>query len=87
MNHQIRTRGQKVPLGEPVTTCKGAKHMSGGIGEWLWRRKALRGEVDCYRIGSRLYIPTREIRRIVAEGYKPRIAAEEQRGVAAQGGQ
>jgi len=78
MNHQIRTRGQKVPLGEPVTTCKGAKDMSGGMGEWLWRRKALRGEVDCYRIGSRLYIPTREIRRIVAEGFQPRVASTEQ---------
>jgi hypothetical protein len=71
MSHPIRSRSQNVPLGEPITTCRGAKDMS-GIGDWYWRRKAKRGEIDCYRVGKGLFIPVREVRRIVAEGYQPR---------------
>lgn len=87
MSHQIRSRSQKVPVGEPVVNCRQAKTLSGGMGEWFWRRKALRNEIDSYRVGKQLFIPIREIRRVISEGYKPRIAAEEQRGVMAQVGQ
>jgi hypothetical protein len=79
MNPQIKNRSQKVPMGEPVTTCRGARDMS-GFSDWVWRRKALRAEIDSYRIGKQLFIPIREVHRVIAEGFRPRVAGAEQRG-------
>jgi hypothetical protein len=66
-------KSQKVPLGEPVKSCRGAKDMT-GFSDWIWRRMALRGEIDSYRVGKQLFIPIREINRVVLEGFRPRIA-------------
>lgn len=44
-----------------------------GISRWTWRDYAREGKVDTCKVGTRLLIPLREIRRVLAEGYRPRV--------------
>jgi hypothetical protein len=44
-----------------------------GVSRWSWRRYAYIGRVESTKVGSRLLIPMREIRRILAEGTRPRV--------------
>lgn len=46
-----------------------------GRSEWSWRRDAYAGRVESVKLGSRLLIPVSEIRRVLAEGTRPRVAA------------
>jgi hypothetical protein len=44
-----------------------------GISRWSWRRAAYSGSVESTKWGRRLLIPTREIRRVLAENTRPRV--------------
>ena len=44
-----------------------------GRSRWTWRRAAYNGEVASCKVGRRLFIPTSEIRRVMAEGLRPRL--------------
>jgi|SRR5208282_1241493 len=43
-----------------------------GCSRWTWRSYAYRGKVESYKVGARLLIPLSEIRRVIAEGRRPR---------------
>jgi hypothetical protein len=45
-----------------------------GRSRWTWRRAAYNGEVASCKIGRRLLIPASEIRRVMTEGLRPRLA-------------
>ena len=44
-----------------------------GISRWTWRSYAYKGVVESVKVGKRLLIPLAEIRRILAEGCRPRL--------------
>ena len=44
-----------------------------GVSKWTWRSYAYQGKVESCKVGSRLLIPIAEIRRVIAEGRRPRI--------------
>jgi hypothetical protein len=43
-----------------------------GVSRWTWRGYAYAGKVESCKVGARLLIPITEIRRIIAEGTRPR---------------
>ncbi len=43
-----------------------------GHSAWWWRRKAYAGEVESVKISAKLMIPASEVRRVIAEGTRPR---------------
>ena len=45
-----------------------------GISRWTWRRMAYAGRIASSKVGKRLLIPTSEIDRILAEGYRPALS-------------
>jgi hypothetical protein len=45
-----------------------------GVSRWTWRAYAYQGKVTSCKVGARLLIPITEIRRIIAEGTRPRVA-------------
>jgi len=47
-----------------------------GLSRWTWRRYAYRGKIASVKPGKRLLIPVSEIRRIMAEGYRPAVQGE-----------
>jgi len=47
-----------------------------GISRWTWRRSAYSGAVESAKFGRRLLLPVREVRRILAENTRPRVAQE-----------
>jgi hypothetical protein len=67
---------EKTWQGERVVSCRGAQQLSGGISAWTWRRKALRGEVDTYKVGKLLLIPIREVERVVLGGFRPAVSVD-----------
>ncbi len=42
-----------------------------GLSPWTWRRWAYAGKIASNKVGKRLLIPRSEIRRKMAEGYRP----------------
>ena len=44
-----------------------------GVSKWTWRSYAYSGKIESYKVGSRLLIPLSEVRRILAEGRRPRV--------------
>ena len=44
-----------------------------GVSRWTWRGFAYHGKIDSCKVGTRLLIPLREIRRVISEGYRPRV--------------
>ncbi len=44
-----------------------------GISRWTWRDYAREGKIDSLKVGARLLIPLSEIRRVLEEGYRPRV--------------
>jgi excisionase family DNA binding protein len=44
-----------------------------GVSRWTWRRWCYDGKVASVKLGKRLLIPVSEIRRILAEGTRPRV--------------
>jgi hypothetical protein len=45
-----------------------------GISRWSWRRMAAEGHIESVKISSRLLIPLSEVRRVLNEGKRPRVA-------------
>jgi hypothetical protein len=45
-----------------------------GLSRWTWRAWAYSGRVGSVKAGTRLLIPVAEIRRVMAEGTRPRVA-------------
>jgi hypothetical protein len=43
-----------------------------GVSKWTWRNYAYRGKIESFKVGSRLLIPLAEVRRVLAEGRRPR---------------
>ena len=46
-----------------------------GLSRWTWRAWAYSGRVASVKAGRRLLIPVAEIRRVIAEGSRPRVVA------------
>lgn len=44
-----------------------------GVSKWTWRAYAYKGKVESCKVGVRLLIPLSEVRRVIAEGTRPRI--------------
>jgi hypothetical protein len=44
-----------------------------GRSRWSWRKDAYSGKVSSVKVGRRLLLPVSEIRRILAEGTRPRV--------------
>jgi helix-turn-helix protein len=44
-----------------------------GISRWTWRDYAREGKIDSTKVGARVLVPLREIRRLLEESYRPRI--------------
>lgn len=49
-----------------------------GKSRWGWRRYAYQGKIDSVKLGRRLLIPLVEIRRVLAEGSRPRLQDSQQ---------
>jgi len=45
-----------------------------GRSRWTWRRDAYEGRIASVKVGRRLLIPLSEIRRVMAEGLRPRLS-------------
>lgn len=55
-----------------LLTVQDAETMT-GRSRWSWRRDAYQGRIDSVKLGARLLIPIAEIRRVIAEGTRPRL--------------
>lgn len=44
-----------------------------GMSRWTWRSYAYKGKVASNKVGKRLLIPLTEVRRVLAEGARPRL--------------
>jgi hypothetical protein len=49
-----------------------------GISRWTWRVWAYKGKIASNKVGKRLLIPLPEVRRIIAEGSRPRLQGPQQ---------
>ncbi len=49
-----------------------------GRSRWSWRKDAYSGRIASVKLGKRLLIPVSEIRRVLAEGYRPAVSGEMQ---------
>lgn len=58
---------------EPEFVSVQAAEIMTGRSKWSWRRDAYSGKIASVKLGARLLIPVSEIRRLVAEGMRPRI--------------
>jgi hypothetical protein len=52
----------------------GEAEILSGRSKWTWRRDCYEGRVASVKLGRRLLIPMSEIRRVMAEGLRPRLA-------------
>lgn len=64
------------PIEPEYVTVKDAEVMT-GISAWTWRKRAYAGRIASVKDTRHLLIPVSEIRRIMAEGYRPAIEATE----------
>ena len=55
-----------------LVSVQGAETMT-GRSRWSWRRDAYEGRIESVKLGARLLIPVREIRRVIAESTRPRV--------------
>jgi hypothetical protein len=55
-----------------LISVQGAEAMT-GRSRWSWRRDAYDGRISSVKLGSKLLIPVAEIRRVIAEGTRPRL--------------
>lgn len=44
-----------------------------GRSRWSWRKDCYSGRIASVKIGRRLLIPASELRRVLAEGTRPRV--------------
>lgn len=54
-------------------SVQGAETMT-GRSRWSWRRDAYEGRISSVKLGAKLLIPIAEIRRVLAENTRPRVA-------------
>ena len=47
-----------------------------GRSRWSWRRDCYSGAVASVKIGRRLFVPVSEVRRVIAESTRPRVARQ-----------
>jgi hypothetical protein len=45
-----------------------------GRSRWSWRRDCYTGAITSVKLGRRLLIPVAEVRRVIAENTRPRLA-------------
>jgi hypothetical protein len=50
-----------------------------GRSRWTWRRDCYTGRIASVKLRGRLLIPISEIRRVLAEGYRPAVARGQER--------
>ena len=55
-----------------LVSVQGAEVMT-GRSRWSWRRDAYEGRIASVKLGANLLIPVAEIRRVIAEGTRPRL--------------
>lgn len=95
MPHGIR-KAKAVLASEIEPLCVGVDQAQtlSGISRWTWRTWAQKGIVSSIKIGGRtgklgrggrLLIPIEEIRRVLAESYRPRLADAELKRVPSRG--
>lgn len=48
-----------------------------GISRWTWRAWAYRGRIASSKVGRRLLIPVSELRRVMADGMRPRTESQQ----------
>lgn len=58
-----------------LLSVKSAEIMT-GRSRWSWRRDAYDGKIASVKLGAKLLIPVSEIRRVVLEGTRPRLAKQ-----------
>ena len=58
-----------------LLSVQGAETMT-GRSRWSWRRDAYEGKIASVKLGARLLIPVTEIRRVIAEGMRPRLTQQ-----------
>jgi hypothetical protein len=58
-----------------LVSVQGAETMT-GRSRWSWRRDAYEGRIESVKLGARLLIPVREIRRVIAESTRPRLVKQ-----------
>ncbi len=56
-----------------LVSVQGAEVMT-GRSRWSWRRDAYDGRIASVKLGTKLLIPVSEIRRVIAEGTRPRVS-------------
>ena len=69
----------KVKPVEPELLGVNEAEIMTGLSRWFWRKAAYSGQVESVKISRRLLIPLSEIRRVVAEGTRPRVVDESER--------
>lgn len=58
-----------------LVDVKGAEIIT-GRSRWSWRRDAYEGKIASVKLGAKLLIPISEIRRVIAEGTRPRLESK-----------
>jgi hypothetical protein len=64
------------PTVEPEYIGVDQAEVMSGLSRWTWRHWSYEGRVASVKAGKRLLIPVSEIRRVMAEGYRPAIEGE-----------
>jgi hypothetical protein len=65
-------REDRKPVEPELVGVNDAEIMT-GLSRWTWRAWAYQGRVASVKAGRRLLIPVAEIRRVIAEGTRPRM--------------
>lgn len=47
-----------------------------GRSRWAWRKDAYSQRVESVKIGTKLLIPVREVRRVMEENTRPRVVSD-----------
>jgi len=70
----MKDRNEKKPVEPELVSVSDASIIS-GLSPWTWRAWAYSGRVSSVKAGRRLLIPISEIRRVIVEGTRPRVAS------------
>jgi len=68
----MKHRDEKKAMEPELVGVNDAEIIS-GLSRWTWRAWAYSGRVASVKAGRRLLIPVAEIRRVIAEGTRPRV--------------
>jgi len=63
-------------LVEPELVGVDTAEIMTSISRWTWRAWAYSGKIASVKAGRRLLIPVAEIRRVIAEGTRPRVRGD-----------